>query len=116
VMGDQPAQHGVRVPGVAQVTGAVQDMQARHGQAGRVADIVQPRRGFQEIGIRTENGCQAACPATPWTCAQRRGRGSRKSAWARRSAHEASVFMPLRLDSRRGTLTDAASRLKTSCL
>ena len=62
VMGGQPAQHGVRVPGVAQVTGAAQDMQARHGQAGRVADIVQPRRGFQEIGIRTENGCQAACP------------------------------------------------------
>ena len=34
VMGDQPAQHGVGVLGVAQVTGTVQGVQARHGQAG----------------------------------------------------------------------------------
>ena len=34
VMGDQPAQHGVGVLGVAQVTGAVQGVQARRGQAG----------------------------------------------------------------------------------
>ena len=61
-MGDQPAQHGVGVLGIAQVAGAVQGVQACHGQAGRVADVVQPRRGFQEIGIRAENGCQAACP------------------------------------------------------
>ena len=62
VMGDQPAQHGVGVLGVAQVTGAVECVQARHGQAGRVADVVQPRGGFQEIGVRAENRCQAACP------------------------------------------------------
>ena len=37
-------------------------MQACRGQAGRVADVVQPRRGFQEIGIRAEDGCQAARP------------------------------------------------------
>ena len=44
------------------VTGAVQGVQARHGQAGGVADVVQPRRGLQEIGVQAENGCQAACP------------------------------------------------------
>jgi hypothetical protein len=32
------------------------------GSRGGVADVVQPRRGFQEIGVRAENGCQAACP------------------------------------------------------
>ena len=62
VMGDQSAQHGVGVLGVAQVPGAVECVQARHGEVGRVADVVQPRGGFQEIGIRAENGCQAACP------------------------------------------------------
>jgi hypothetical protein len=60
VMGDQSAQHGVDVLGVAQETGAVQGVEACNHQAGRVADVVQPRRGFQEIGIRAENGCQAA--------------------------------------------------------
>ena len=48
--------------GIAQVTGAVQGVKARRGQAGRVADVVQLRRGFQEIGISAENRCQAACP------------------------------------------------------
>ena len=62
VMGDQPAQHGVGVLGVAQVPGAVEGVQACHDQTGRVADVVQPRGGFQEIGVRAENGCQAACP------------------------------------------------------
>jgi hypothetical protein len=61
VMGDQPAQHGVGVLGAAQLPGAVQGVQAGHGKAGRVADVVQPRRGFQQIGISAENGCQAAC-------------------------------------------------------
>ncbi len=61
-MCDQPAQHGVGVPGVAQVTGAVERVQARHGQAGCVADVVQPRGGFQEVGVSAENGYQAACP------------------------------------------------------
>ena len=62
VMCDQPAQHGVGVLGIAQVTGAVQCVQARHGQAGRVADVVQPGSGFQEIAVSTENSRQAACP------------------------------------------------------
>ena len=62
VMGDQPAQHGVGVLGIAKVPSAVQGVQARHGQAGRVADVVQPRGGFQEVGVGAENWCQAACP------------------------------------------------------
>jgi hypothetical protein len=62
VTGDQPAQHGVGVLGVAQVAGAVEGAQARHGQAGRVADVVQPRGGFQQIRVCAENSRQAACP------------------------------------------------------
>ena len=27
---------------------------------GGVADVVQPGGGFQEVGVRAENGCQAA--------------------------------------------------------
>ncbi len=61
-MGDQPRQHGGGVLGVAQVSGAVECVQARGGQVGRVADVVQPCGGFQEIGVRAENRCQAARP------------------------------------------------------
>lgn len=62
VMGDQPAQQGVGVLGVAQVPGAVELVQACEGKAGCVADVVQPRGGFQQVGVRAENGCQVACP------------------------------------------------------
>ena len=62
VVCDEPAQHGAGVAGVAQVAGAVEGVQARHDQAGRVADVVQPRGGFQEIGVSAENRRQAACP------------------------------------------------------
>jgi len=41
--------------------------------------------------------------ATPWTCAQRRGRGSWRSTRASCCDHGASVFMRPRLDSRGGT-------------
>ena len=58
VMCNQSAQHGVGVPGVAQVAGAVERVQARGGEAGRVADVVQ-RSGFQETGVRAENRGQA---------------------------------------------------------
>jgi hypothetical protein len=50
------------VPGVTQEPGAIELMQARDGQAGRVTDVVQPRGGSQEIGVRVENRCQAARP------------------------------------------------------
>jgi hypothetical protein len=62
VMCDQPAHQGVGVLGVAQVPGAVELVQARKGKAGRVADVMQPRGGFQQIGVSAENRCQAACP------------------------------------------------------
>ena len=61
-MGDQPAEHGVGVLGVAQVPGAVELVQARDGEIGCVADVVQPRGGFQQVGVRAENGREAACP------------------------------------------------------
>ena len=60
-MGDQPAQHGIGVLRVAQVPGAVELVQAGGGEAGGVADVVQPGGGFQQIGVRAENRCQAAC-------------------------------------------------------
>ena len=62
VMGDQLARQGVGLVDVAQVAGAVEGVQACHGQAGRVADVVQPRGGVQEMGVRAQNRCQAACP------------------------------------------------------
>jgi hypothetical protein len=41
----------------------------------------QPRRGFHRIGIGAENGARLrARAATPWTCAERRGRDSWRSA------------------------------------
>ena len=61
-MGDQSAQHGVGLMDVAQVARTVECVQARHGKARYVADVVQPRGGFQEIGVSAENRCQAACP------------------------------------------------------
>ena len=60
-MCDESAQHGVGVLGVvAQVTGAVECVQALRGQVGRVADVVQPCGGLQQIGVSAGNGCQAA--------------------------------------------------------
>jgi hypothetical protein len=56
------AQHGVGVVGVAQVSGAVERVQACHDQIGRVADVVQPRGCFQEISVSAENRRQTACP------------------------------------------------------
>ena len=48
--------------GVAKVPGAIELVQAGGGEAGGVADVVQPRGGFQQTGVRAENRCQAACP------------------------------------------------------
>ena len=45
---------------VAQVPGPVEGVQARRDQAGRVADVMQPSGGFQQVGVRTEGGRQAA--------------------------------------------------------
>ena len=56
VMGDQPAQQGVGILGVAQVPGAIELVEAREGKAGGVADVVQPSGGFQQVGVRAEPG------------------------------------------------------------
>ena len=116
VMGDEPAQRGVGVLGVAQVPGAIEWVQTRYGQTGWVADVVQPRGGFQEIGARSRTGARLrARAATPWTCAQRRGTDSWRSVRARCSAQGASAIMRPRLSGRNETFTDLACRLKTSC-
>jgi len=47
---------------VAKVPGAVELVQAGGGEVGGVADVVQPRGGFEQLGVRAEDGCQAACP------------------------------------------------------
>jgi hypothetical protein len=115
VMADQSAQHGVGVLGVAQVPGAVECMQARHGKAGRVADVVQPRGGFLKIDISAENGCQTVCPrgdalgvrpAAGQGILEERP-GELFGPWSYR-VHAA------KLDIGRGTFTDVACRLKTS--
>jgi hypothetical protein len=62
VVGDQPAQQGVGVLGLAQVPGAVELVQAGGGEAGGVADVVQPGGGFEQVGVRAEHRCQATCP------------------------------------------------------
>ena len=59
VVGDQPARHDLGVLGVAQVPGSVELVQAGDGEAGGVADVVQPGGGFEQVGV--EDGCQAAC-------------------------------------------------------
>jgi len=93
-MGDQPAQQGVGVLGVMQVSGAVELVQARESKAGGVADVVQPCGGFQQVSVSAENGCQAACPGGDALGVRpAAGRGSYRSARASCSAQEASVFM-----------------------
>jgi hypothetical protein len=37
-------------------------VQAGGGEAGGVADVVHPRGGLQQLGVRAENRCQAARP------------------------------------------------------
>jgi hypothetical protein len=62
VVGDQPAELAAGVLGVAKVPGAVELVQPRDGEIGRVADVVQPRGGFQQISVRAENRREAAGP------------------------------------------------------
>jgi hypothetical protein len=116
VVGDQPAQHGTGVPDVAQVPGAVEGVQARHGEVGRVADVVQPCGGFQQIGVGAEDWCQAACPGgdaldvrpAAGEVLLEKFPGQLLRPWCQR------VLRP-RLDSRRGTFTGGAGRPKASC-
>ena len=62
VVRDQAAQQGFGVLDVAQVAGAVQAMQAGGGEFGEVADVVQPRGGLEQSGVRAEGGGEAAGP------------------------------------------------------
>ena len=63
---------------------------------------------------RRERMPACAPAATPWTCAQRRGRRSWRRCRERSSAHKTSTFMRPRLGARCGTFTDVACHLKTS--
>jgi hypothetical protein len=100
VVGDQSAQHGVGVLGVAQVPGAVELVQAGGGEAGGVTDVVQPGGGFDQVGVCAENGCQAARPGGDAADVRpAAGQGSAEECPGELFAQEASVFMRPRLDS-----------------
>ena len=62
VVRDQAAQHGFGVLDVAEVAGAVQAVQAGGGEFGEVADVVQPRGGLEQPGVRADGEREAAGP------------------------------------------------------
>lgn len=110
-MGDQPAQLGVGLMDVAQVACAVQGVQARHGKARRVSDVVQPPGRLQEIGVRAQNRCQAACPGgDALDMRPAAGEGHLQECLGEIFGPRASGFMRPRLDNRLGTFTDLACR------
>jgi hypothetical protein len=116
VMGDQPAQQGVSVLGVAEVPGAVEGVQAGHVQVWCVADVVQPRGGFQQVRVRAENSRQGMClGGDALDVCPAAGRDSCRSARASCCAQDASVVMRPRLGGCGGTFTDMAGRPETSC-
>ena len=59
---DQAAQQGFGVLDVAEVAGAVQAVQAGRGEFGEVIDVVQPRGGLEQTGVRADRGGEAAGP------------------------------------------------------
>ena len=54
VMSDQAAQRRVSMLNVAEVAGTVERMKAGIDQFGRVPDVVQPCRGFEQVGVVSE--------------------------------------------------------------
>jgi hypothetical protein len=62
VVRDQAAQHGFGVVDVAEIAGAVQAVQAGRGEFGEVADVVQPRGGLEQSGVRAKGEGEAAGP------------------------------------------------------
>ncbi len=79
---------------VAKVAGTVQAVQAGGGEFGEVPDVVQPGGGFDQIGVRAENGCQAACPrGDTLDVRPAAGEGRVEKRTASCCAHGASVFM-----------------------
>ncbi len=55
VMTDQAAQDRIGMLHVAEVPGAVERMKASLHQFGRVADVMQPRGGFKQVGVLTQD-------------------------------------------------------------
>ena len=93
VVGYEATEHGVGVLGIAQVPGAVQGVEPGVGQAGRVADVVQMAAATRRSAFLPRTGPRVrAVPATPWTCAQRRGSGSSRSERAMSCALAVSVM------------------------
>lgn len=58
VMRDHPAQERFGALDVAEVSGAVERMEAGVVKIRRVPNVVQPRCGFNDFGIRAENQSQ----------------------------------------------------------
>ncbi len=73
VAGHKTAEDVIGVGHVAEVAGSVKRVKACVGDLRAVADVVQPCRSFEQVGVVTENGCKRAglpgdtlsvCPAT----------------------------------------------------
>ena len=62
MVSDQAAQQRFGVLDVAEIQGAVQAVQAGGGKFGEIADVVQPRGGLEEPGVRANGGREAAGP------------------------------------------------------
>ena len=62
VVCDQAAQQRSGVLDVAQVAGAVQAVQAGIGEFGKIADVVQPRGGLDQLGVGAEGRAEGAGP------------------------------------------------------
>lgn len=60
VPGDEAADDVVGVGDVAEVAGSVKRVKAGGGDLGAVADVVQPGRGFEEVGVVAEDGGKGA--------------------------------------------------------
>lgn len=62
VVANEAAQQLIGMLDVAEVASAVEGVEAGDVQLGAVADVVEPRRSFEEIGVLTEDRGKAACP------------------------------------------------------
>ena len=116
VVRDQAAQQGFGVLDVAEIAGAVQAVQAGGGEFGEVADVVQPRGGLEQPGVRAEGGGEAAGPggdALDVGPAAGKGVGQEGAGEVLSPGCE-GVGMKSTLVSWAGTFTDAACRLETS--
>ena len=60
VVGDQAAEHVAGLRGVVEVAGAVERVEAGVVQVGGVADVVQERRGGQQVRVRAEDRGEGA--------------------------------------------------------